>query len=180
MTAIDLNADLGEGCDTDEALLALVSSANIACGWHAGDVNTMRQTTAWALRQGVSIGAHPSFPDRENFGRTEMHLPPEEIYAGVLFQIGGLSAIVRAQGGKLAHVKAHGALYNQASRDRPLATATCVPSVISIRRWWCLAWLAVSWSRPHASWACTPRKRYLPIAGITRTAHSSNAAPPVP
>src|SRR5581483_9010210 len=110
-------------CDNDEALLALVSSANIACGWHAGDVNTMRQTTAWALREGVSIGAHPSFPDRENFGRTEMHLPPEEIYAGVLFQIGGLSAIVRAQGGKLAHVKAHGALYNQASRDRPLAAA---------------------------------------------------------
>ncbi|MDC6695337.1 LamB/YcsF family protein, partial [Leclercia adecarboxylata] len=114
MTAIDLNADLGEGCDTDEALLALVSSANIACGWHAGDVNTMRQTVGWALRQGVSIGAHPSFPDRENFGRTEMHLQPDEIYAGVLFQIGGLSAIVRAQGGKLAHVKAHGALYNQA------------------------------------------------------------------
>ncbi|CAJ0696427.1 5-oxoprolinase subunit PxpA [Ralstonia holmesii] len=123
MTAIDLNADLGEGCDTDEALLTLVSSANIACGWHAGDVNTMRQTVGWALRQGVSIGAHPSFPDRENFGRTEMHLPPDEIYAGVLFQIGGLSAIVRAQGGKLAHVKAHGALYNQASRDRPLAVA---------------------------------------------------------
>ena len=107
MTTIDLNADLGEGCDNDEALLALVSSANIACGWHAGDVNTMRQTTAWALREGVSIGAHPSFPDRENFGRTELHLPPEEIYAGVLFQIGGLSAIVRAQ----------------ASRDRPLAAA---------------------------------------------------------
>ena len=99
--------------DNDEALLALVSSANIACGWHAGDVNTMRQTTAWALREGVSIGAHPSFPDRENFGRTELHLPPEEIYAGVLFQIGGLSAIVRAQGGKhresdkeLVHVRA--------------------------------------------------------------------------
>lgn len=123
MTAIDLNADLGEGGDNDEALLALVSSANIACGWHAGDVNTMRQTTAWALRQGVSIGAHPSFPDRENFGRTEMHLPPDEVYAGVLFQIGGLAAIVRAQGGRLAHVKPHGALYNQAARDRPLAMA---------------------------------------------------------
>lgn len=121
MTAIDLNADLGEGCDNDEALLALVSSANIACGWHAGDVNTMRQTTAWALRQGVSIGAHPSFPDRENFGRTEMHLPPDEVYAGVLFQIGGLSAIVRAQGGRLAHVKPHGALYNQAARELGLA-----------------------------------------------------------
>lgn len=120
---IDLNADLGEGCGSDEALLALISSANIACGWHAGDASTMLQTVQWALAKGVAIGAHPSYPDRENFGRTEMQRDPRQIYADVLYQIGALAAIVRAQGGRLAHVKAHGALYNQAARDRVQAQA---------------------------------------------------------
>ncbi|UIF86368.1 5-oxoprolinase subunit PxpA [Cupriavidus sp. UYPR2.512] len=120
---IDLNADLGEGCDNDEALLALISSANIACGWHAGDAATMVQTVKWALARGVAIGAHPSYPDRENFGRTEMQRDPEAVYADVLYQIGALDAIVRAQGGELHHVKPHGALYNQAVRDPALARA---------------------------------------------------------
>ena len=122
---IDLNADLGEGCDNDEALLALVSSANIACGWHAGDAKTMRQCVRWALDNGVAIGAHPSFPDRENFGRSEMSLPVDEVIAGMLYQIGALAAIVKAEGGKLAHVKPHGALYNQAVKDPVLADALC-------------------------------------------------------
>ncbi|CAN7157146.1 5-oxoprolinase subunit PxpA [Cupriavidus necator] len=120
---IDLNADLGEGCDNDEALLALISSANIACGWHAGDAATMVRTVKWALERGVAIGAHPSYPDRENFGRTEMQRDPEHVYADVLYQIGALDAIVRAQGGELHHVKPHGALYNQAVRDPALARA---------------------------------------------------------
>lgn len=120
---IDLNADLGEGCGNDEALLALISSANIACGWHAGDAATMVQTVKWALARGVAIGAHPSYPDRENFGRTEMQRDPEHVYADVLYQIGALDAIVRAQGGMLHHVKPHGALYNQAVRDPALARA---------------------------------------------------------
>lgn len=120
---IDLNADLGEGCGNDEALLALISSANIACGWHAGDAATMVQTVKWALTRGVAIGAHPSYPDRENFGRTEMQRDPEHVYADVLYQIGALDAIVRAQGGVLHHVKPHGALYNQAVRDPALARA---------------------------------------------------------
>jgi len=120
---IDLNADLGEGCGNDEALLALISSANIACGWHAGDAATMVQTVRWALARGVAIGAHPSYPDRENFGRTEMQRDPEQVYADVLYQIGALDAIVRAQGGVLHHVKPHGALYNQAVRDPALARA---------------------------------------------------------
>lgn len=120
---IDLNADLGEGCANDEALLGLISSANIACGWHAGDAATMLQTVRWAIGQGVAIGAHPSFPDRENFGRTEMQRDPEFVYADVLYQIGALNAIVRAQGGELAHVKPHGALYNQAVRDEKLCEA---------------------------------------------------------
>jgi len=120
---IDLNADLGEGCGNDEALLALISSANIACGWHAGDAATMVQTVKWALEHGVAIGAHPSYPDRENFGRTEMQRDPEAVYADMLYQIGALEAIVRAQGGELHHVKPHGALYNQAVRDPALARA---------------------------------------------------------
>jgi len=122
---IDLNADLGEGCDNDEMLLTLVSSANIACGWHAGDANTMRQSVRWAIQNHVAIGAHPSFPDRENFGRSPMQLPPEEIISGMLYQLGALDAIVRAEGGRMVHVKPHGALYNQAAKDAALANAIC-------------------------------------------------------
>ncbi len=84
---IDLNADLGEGCDTNEALLELVSSANIACGWHAGGPTAMRDCVCRAVQKGVAIGAHPSFNDPENFDRKEMNLPPEEIYASVLYQL---------------------------------------------------------------------------------------------
>lgn len=122
---IDLNADLGEGCDTDEELLTLVSSANIACGWHAGDAATMRRCVRWAIQNHVAIGAHPSFLDRENFGRSTMHLPPEEIFSGMLYQLGALDAIVRAEGGRMTHVKPHGALYNQAAKDAVLANAIC-------------------------------------------------------
>ncbi|WP_038207052.1 5-oxoprolinase subunit PxpA [Xenophilus azovorans] len=122
---VDLNADLGEGAGNDEALLQLVSSANIACGWHAGDAKTMRECVRWALAGGVAVGAHPSFPDRENFGRSAMQLPPEEIVANMLYQIGALDAIVRAEGGRLAHVKPHGMLYNQAVKEPELAAALC-------------------------------------------------------
>ncbi|EDT42377.1 5-oxoprolinase subunit PxpA [Burkholderia ambifaria] len=120
---IDLNADLGEGCGSDEALLDLVTSANIACGWHAGGANAMRDCVRWAVQKGVSIGAHPSFHDPENFGRKEMQLPAGDIYAGVLYQLGALSAIAQAEGGRIAHVKPHGALYNQAARDPMIADA---------------------------------------------------------
>lgn len=120
---VDLNADLGEGYGSDAALLQLVSSANIACGFHAGDASTMLSCVREALRFGVAIGAHPSFPDRQNFGRTAMQLPPETVYAQVLYQTGALGAIVRAQGGRLRHVKPHGMLYNQAADDPQLADA---------------------------------------------------------
>lgn len=120
---IDLNADLGEGCGSDRELLQLVSSANIACGFHAGDAQTMLQSVRWALEYGVAIGAHPSFPDRENFGRSAMQLPPETVYAQVLYQIGALKIIAESEGGKLTHVKPHGMLYNQAARDAGLADA---------------------------------------------------------
>lgn len=120
---IDLNADLGEGCGNDTALLQLVSSANIACGFHAGDAQTMLTCVREALRNGVAVGAHPSFPDRENFGRTAMQLPPDVVYAQTLYQIGALAAMVRAEGGQLQHVKPHGMLYNQAADDVALADA---------------------------------------------------------
>jgi UPF0271 protein len=122
---IDLNADLGEGAGSDEALLGLVSSPNSAWGWPAGDAKTMRQCVRWAMEHGVAIGAHPSFPDRENFGRSTMHLPPDEVVANVLYQVGALAAIVKAEGGKLSHVKAHGQLYNQAVKEPELADALC-------------------------------------------------------
>lgn len=118
---IDLNADLGEGSGQDEALLELVSSANIACGWHAGNADIMRRTVRSALARGVAVGAHPSFPDREGFGRREMHVPADSMYAGMLYQLGALAAIARAEGACLSHVKPHGALYNQAARDKHLA-----------------------------------------------------------
>jgi UPF0271 protein len=123
MIVVDLNADLGEGCESDAELLTLVSSANIACGFHAGDAQTMRESVRGALQNGVAIGAHPSFPDRENFGRTAMNLPPETVYAQMLYQIGALAAIARAEGGQLRHVKPHGMLYNQAAKDAQLADA---------------------------------------------------------
>ncbi|ECK6867850.1 LamB/YcsF family protein [Salmonella enterica] len=93
---IDLNADVGEGCASDGELLTLVSSANIACGFHAGDAQTMLTCVREALKNGVAIGAHPSFPDRDNFGRTAMVLPPEMVYAQTLYQIGALGAIAKA------------------------------------------------------------------------------------
>jgi UPF0271 protein len=123
MIVVDLNADLGEGCGADAELLTLVSSANIACGFHAGDAQTMLESVRKALKNGVAIGAHPSFPDRENFGRTAMSLPPETVYAQMLYQIGALATIVRAEGGQLRHVKPHGMLYNQAAKDAVLADA---------------------------------------------------------
>jgi UPF0271 protein len=118
---VDLNSDLGEGAGHDNEILDLVSSANIACGLHAGDPVSIFATIQAALERGVSLGAHPSFPDRENFGRTELTMPPAEVYATVAYQIGAFQALARAAGGRMNHVKAHGALYNMAARDRALA-----------------------------------------------------------
>lgn len=118
---VDLNSDLGEGAGHDHEILDLVSSANIACGMHAGDPTSIFATIQAALERNVSLGAHPSFPDRENFGRTEMTLPPAEVYSIVAYQIGAFHGLARAAGGRMNHVKAHGALYNMAARDRALA-----------------------------------------------------------
>jgi UPF0271 protein len=118
---VDLNSDLGEGAGHDNEILDLVSSANIACGFHAGDPPSIFATIQAALERGVALGAHPSFPDRENFGRSEMAMPPAEIYAFVAYQVGAFQALARAAGGRMNHVKVHGALYNMAARDRSLA-----------------------------------------------------------
>ncbi|QIW14927.1 lactam utilization protein LamB [Pasteurellaceae bacterium RH1A] len=121
MKHVDLNVDLAEGCGNDESLLRLVTSANVACGLHAGDHKEMLNALRWAKQNGVRVGAHPSFPDRENFGRTNMNLPAEELKACLLYQLGAIAALCEAEGVKLAYVKPHGALYNQAAKDPALA-----------------------------------------------------------
>jgi 5-oxoprolinase (ATP-hydrolysing) subunit A len=123
MLSIDLNCDLGEGCENDAELMTLVSSANIACGGHAGDIETMRRTVDLAIENGVAIGAHPGYPDRENFGRLPMLLSAAETKQVILDQIATLNEIVRAAGGKLTHVKPHGALYNHSARDPETAAS---------------------------------------------------------
>ncbi|MBN8583163.1 MAG: LamB/YcsF family protein [Anaerolineae bacterium] len=120
---IDLNCDLGEGMDNDEAIMPYITSANIACGFHAGDEHTMRETIRLAKRFGVNAGAHPSWNDHENFGRKEMDVSPKEADKLVFEQIQTLAAIAKEEGVTLTHVKPHGALYNQSAKDIELATA---------------------------------------------------------
>ena len=120
---IDLNADVGEGCAQDAALMRCITSANIACGLHAGDPAMMRNTVLLAREHGVAVGAHPGFADREHFGRRDLHLPPGEITDLVARQVDALAAIAAAAGIRLQHVKPHGALYNIAVRNRRVADA---------------------------------------------------------
>ena len=122
---VDLNCDLGEGAGSDEAILPLVTSANIACGFHAGGPAEMRRTVRAAIEHGVAIGAHPGLPDRENFGRVPRPITPDEAYEMVVYQVGALDGFVRTAGGggTMSHVKPHGALYNMAAADAALADA---------------------------------------------------------
>jgi len=125
---IDLNSDMGEGfgaweMGNDLALLDYIDSTNIACGWHAGDPERMKNLVAAAIEKDVYIGAHPSLPDLMGFGRREMAITPNDAYNFVLYQAGALQAFIRAQGGTLHHVKPHGAFYNQAAKDKGLALA---------------------------------------------------------
>ncbi|MEO8440356.1 MAG: 5-oxoprolinase subunit PxpA [Spartobacteria bacterium] len=121
--SIDLNADLGEGAASERELLELVSSANIACGYHAGDHNSMMGSIQAAHAAGVAVGAHPSLDDRKNFGRSERSIEPDEVFALAAYQLGAFQAIATALGVRPQHVKPHGALYNMAVRDRALADA---------------------------------------------------------
>lgn len=120
---IDLNADLGEGSPHEEAVMGWVTSANIACGGHAGDTDTMRASLRLAAAYGVAAGAHPGFPDREGFGRRALNLTPEEVAETVREQIAALQAVAAEEGVPLRHVKPHGMLYNLACRDAALARA---------------------------------------------------------
>ena len=125
---VDLNCDVGESfgrytLGDDTGILPHVTSANIACGFHAGDPLGMRRTVRLALGLGVAVGAHPGFPDLVGFGRRELHAAPDEVEAMVLYQVAALAGIVAAEGGRLRHVKPHGALYNMAARERQLAGA---------------------------------------------------------
>lgn len=120
---IDINCDMGEGIGNDEAIMPFITSANIACGAHAGDEETIRATILLAKAHGVNIGAHPSFPDRRNFGRTEMVTTPQDVYNLVTEQLFFFRKIADMADATLHHVKPHGALYNMAARDAALAKA---------------------------------------------------------
>jgi UPF0271 protein len=125
---IDLNSDLGEGYGVwrlaeDSALLGIITSANIACGFHAGDPTTMREAVVAAAAGGVAVGAHVSFPDRRGFGRRDMAIPPAEVRDDVVYQVGALDAIARAHGTRVTFVKPHGALYNRMAVDATMAGA---------------------------------------------------------
>jgi len=128
MKSVDLNCDLGEsfgawhiGADTE--VMPHITSANIACGFHAGDPAVMRRTVAACLEHGVAIGAHPGFPDLVGFGRREMDVSPDDVHDLVVYQVGALHAFARSAGGRVQHVKPHGALYNMAARRIDLANA---------------------------------------------------------
>ncbi|OCL26907.1 lactam utilization protein LamB [Orenia metallireducens] len=128
MKKIDLNSDLGESfgrysCGNDYEIIKRISSANIACGFHAGDPVVMEQTVSFALKEGIAIGAHPGLPDLMGFGRRRMNISLKEARAYLIYQIGALDAFVKALGGRLQHVKPHGALYNMAASDYNLARA---------------------------------------------------------
>jgi UPF0271 protein len=125
--AIDLNCDLGEGCPFDAELMPLITSANVACGFHAGDPSTARAALDAAARHGVQVGAHPGFPDRENFGRRELARTEEQVFEDCVYQVGALAGLAKAVGLEPRYVKPHGALYNMACRDdayaRPVVAA---------------------------------------------------------
>jgi 5-oxoprolinase (ATP-hydrolysing) subunit A len=118
---VDLNSDLGEGAGSDDEIMASITSANIACGAHAGDRETMRRTVALAQRHGVKVGAHPGYRDRENFGRVALDLPRTALFADLVEQIETLKEVADDAGASVTHVKAHGALYNRGERDPEIA-----------------------------------------------------------
>lgn len=125
---IDLNSDLGESfgrytLGNDEALMPFITSANVACGFHAGDPLVMQRTVRLAKQHRVGVGAHPSYPDLQGFGRREMTLSPDEVEAMIVYQVSALAGFAKSEGAELIHVKPHGALYNRAAQDGDLANA---------------------------------------------------------
>ena len=157
MPRIDLNCDLGEGAGHDEELMPLITSANIACGFHAGDGGTMRATVLLALKHRVAIGAHPSLNDREHFGRRELPVSPAEVQLLVLTQIRILQIIARQCGTTVAHVKPHGALYNMAARDAALAAAVAAAVREADPK-------LILFGPPHSQLLAAGQARGLPVA----------------
>src|SRR5438067_2386844 len=151
---IDLNCDLGEGCPFDAELMPLITSANVACGFHAGDPATAFATLVLAGRHGVQVGAHPSFNDRESFGRRELTRTEQQIFEECVYQLGALAGLTRAAGVALAYVKPHGALYNRACRDE-----TCAAPVVRAAEVFGLAVMGLPGSRLEA--ACASRCRFI-------------------
>ena len=128
---LDWNADLGEGSPHDGAVMAAVTSVNVACGGHAGDPGLMRRTLELAKRHGVAVGAHPGYFDREHFGRRELDLPPGELAAQLQYQLGGLLALARTAGVVVTYLKPHGALYHQAGRDPAVARIVAAAALLN-------------------------------------------------
>ena len=160
--SIDLNADVGEGAGFDGELVPFVSSVNIACGAHAGDLGTMRAAVALALRHGAAIGAHPGFADREHFGRRELPVLPAEAAALVVGQARVLQGVAAGLGARVGHVKLHGALYNIAARDRAVAAAVA-DAISEAAREFGAPWKLVALAGGEllrAGWS-----RGLPVAG---------------
>jgi len=120
---IHINCDLGEGGKFDEQLMPLISACNIACGGHAGNLETMHRTVRLAMEHDVEIGAHPSYPDRQNFGRNHLEMSKEDLKLSIEGQVLSLKQIAESEGGKMAHIKLHGALYNDAAKDENIARA---------------------------------------------------------
>ena len=167
---MDLNADLGESfgrwtLGEDERLVAHITSANVACGFHAGDFRVMGSTVALCRRAGVAIGAQPGYPDLLNFGRRPMAFDPDEVESLVTYQIGALEAFCRANGVELQHVKPHGALYNRAAADASLATAVARATARFSSD---LALYGLASSEPMASAAADAGLRYVPEAFADR------------
>ncbi len=161
MKTIDLNCDMGESygawkMGNDAEVMRYITSANIACGFHGGDPATIRKTVALALERGVAIGAHPSLPDRQGFGRRVMQIKPQEMYDLVVYQAGAVEAFARAAGARLHHVKCHGALYNMAATDEALSEAM-VRAVKDLG----VMLYALSNSKNHA----VAKKAGIPVAG---------------
>jgi len=161
LKTIDLNCDMGESygawkMGNDAELMRYITSANIACGFHGGDPATIRKTVALALERGVAIGAHPSLPDRQGFGRRVMQIKPQEMYDLVVYQAGAVEAFARAAGARLHHVKCHGALYNMAATDEALSEAM-VRAVKDLG----VMLYALSNSKNHA----VAKKAGIPVAG---------------
>jgi UPF0271 protein len=174
---IDLNCDLGEGCAHDHELMPLVTSANIACGFHAGDSATAATALRLAAQFGVHVGAHPGFPDKEHFGRKEMSRSESQIFEDCVYQVGALAALARAVGEHLRHLKPHGALYNMACRDDHYARP-----IVAVAELFKLALLGLPGSRLEAQSAgrCDfvaegfADRRYLPDGSLVpRSQHDA-------